>query len=130
MNETTSDTLQELLDAALRVLPEYADKLDRLVQSALSIWSQREKRPDSLTQSASVVVGRDLDVFLNMALLRLGREFLALSEPLRQWVNRMSAILEEAPISEVQQLELRLRLTELEVKFGTAGQLLKQLNVL
>src|SRR4051812_8271005 len=70
--------LTELLGVAMRILPEYADKLDRLAQSALTIWHQREKRPDSLSQQTSVIVGRDLDVLLNMALLRLGREFLGL----------------------------------------------------
>lgn len=122
--------LAELLEAATRLLPEYADKLGRLVQSALAIWDQRERHPDSASESVATVVGRDLDVFLNMALLRLGREFLGLSEPLRQWINKLSAVLEEGRLTDVQQMELRLRLTELEGKFGTAGQLLKQLNVL
>jgi|GEM_PF-3452294 len=122
--------LAELLEAATRILPEYAEKLDKLVQAALTIWDRREKLGIRYTKDIPAAVDRDLDPLLKAALLRLGREFLGLSEPLRQWINALSAVVEEGPISEVQRMELRLRLIELEGKFGTAGQLLKQLNVL
>lgn len=122
--------LTELLQAATRILPEYADKLDRMVQSALTIWDHREKQPSRYNQDVVAAIQRDLDPFLKAALNRLGDEFLGLSEPLRQWINKMSAVHEEGRLTEVQRMELRLRLTELEVKFQTAGRLLKQLNVL
>lgn len=122
--------LAELLATAGRVLPEYTDRLERMVQSIITVWGQREKRPDSLTQNTAVVVGRDLDVLQNVILLRIGREFLALSDPLRQWINKLSAVLEEGRLTSTQQMELRLRLTDLEVKFQTVGQLVKHLNLL
>jgi hypothetical protein len=110
--------LAELLEVANRLLPEYADKLDQLVKSALTIWDRRDP------------VSNQLPPLFKSALERVGREFTGLSEPLREWINKMSAVYEEGRITDLQRMELGLRLTELEVKFGTAGQLLKQLNVL
>ncbi|QJW94897.1 hypothetical protein [Frigoriglobus tundricola] len=81
-------------------------------------------------KEVAAAVGRDLDPFLQTALARLGDEFLAISEPLRWWITKLSAVHEEGRLTEVQRMELRLRLSELESKFQTAGQLLNQLNVL
>ena len=60
---------------------------------------------------------------------RLAKEFVALSGPMKAWITKLSAILEESRLTEVQRMELLLRLTELEVKYETAGLILKQLDV-
>lgn len=116
--------LAELLEAGMRVLIDYTDKLDRLVNSALTIWDRRENVGNQHTKDIAVAVQRDLDPFLRAALDRCGAEFVGLEEPLRQWITKLSATLEEGRLTEVQRMELRLRLTDLEVKFQTAGRLL------
>jgi hypothetical protein len=114
---------EELLAAADRVLPEYADKLDRLVQTVLTLSDRRDHPVDDPRLAA------DRERLLSAAIRRLGKEFWALANPLREWINRLSATLEERDISEVQRMELRLRLTELEMKYQTASETFSQLGV-
>jgi hypothetical protein len=110
--------LTELLETAVRLLPEYAGKLDRIVERALSIWDRRDP------------VSNNLFPLLKTALDRLGGEFRGLSEPLKQWIHKFSAAYEEGRLTEIQRMELGLRLIDLETKFQTAQTILRQLGVL
>ena len=103
----------KLLAAGIRVLNDYSSKLDRLVSSALTVSDHN--RNDRLR-----------DILLNS----LGSEFRAISEPLRWWIRKLSAVHEEGRVTEIQRMDLQLRLSELEVKFQTATLLLNHLNVL
>lgn len=112
--------LPQLLESALLVLPEYSDKLDRIVQSAVNIWDKRQKQPNKHTTDITAAAARDLDPLLHTALRGLSREMGGLVEPLKQWIHKLSAVLEEAKLTDLQRMELQLRLTELELKFQTA----------
>jgi len=101
--------LVELLEAADRVLPEFTPKLADLTQAALGAYPPRSEQHRAFIS-------------------RLGKEFLALAGPLREWIDKLSAVLEEGRLTEIQRLELLLRLTELEGKYQTADILLKQLG--
>ncbi|MBY0459012.1 MAG: hypothetical protein K2V38_16875 [Gemmataceae bacterium] len=103
--------LSETLDVGMRILSDYPDKLDRLVKDALALGDREDERSRMI---------RD----------RVGAEFRATAEPLKWWIHTLSAIHEEGRITEVQRMELRLRLSELESKFETANRVLKQLGVL
>jgi hypothetical protein len=140
MNRATkADTLEELLEAAARILPEYTEKLDRLVQFALALWDRWRKGERGSTDDSSVQdefarpvapIDRGFDPILKTTLQRLGGEFRGLAGPLREWIHRLSAVHEEGRVTEVQQIELRLRLTDLEGKFQTAQTVFGQLGVL
>lgn len=105
--------LAEALGTGMRVLTDYAPKLDRIIDAALNTNRQRN----------------DGEIY-RVALDRLGSEFLAILEPLRWWIVALSALHEEGRLTEPQRMELRLRLSELESKFQTANLLLEKLNVL
>ena len=47
-------------------------------------------------------------------------EFANLSFPLEEWIRKFSAAHEEGRLTDLQRMELRLRLTELESKYLTA----------
>jgi hypothetical protein len=61
-----------------------------------------------------------------VAIQRLLAELDDLTGPLREWIAKMSALLEEGRLTEPRRLELRLRLTELESKYQTATAVVGQ----
>jgi hypothetical protein len=115
-----TDELAELLAAASRVLPEYSDKLDSLVQNTVTLWQHSFRQtsyPPQLTDEENTLV--------KVTLKQRASEMSALEDPLGYWIDKLSAVLEEGPITEVERGELRLRLTELEVKYQTALEVFK-----
>lgn len=109
----TARGLAEMLETAGRILPEYAAKLEAMTQSALTAQSD-----DGRTTA-----------FSRAYAFRIGKEFVALTGPLKEWITKLSAVLDEGRLTEVQRMELLLRLTELEVKYETAGQIMDRLGV-
>ncbi len=113
-------------DLATRLLPEYAEKLDRLVQSVLTVWDRREKKGNKYTQDVRVAAVRDLDPLLRTALDQFADEFNRLDGPVRELIHLGSAIHEEGRATDLERLELRLRLSEAEAKYLSAKAILAQ----
>jgi hypothetical protein len=117
----------ELLEASLRVLPEYAAKLDRLVQAVLEV-QDRWPGPKDQIWVGDVFFHEDPNPLLRAVLEGLSREMAGLDDALKQWIQRLSALHEEGRLNDVQRLELRLRLTELELKYHTARDVFAKLK--
>lgn len=125
---TATNESTYLLEASMRVLPEYADKLDRIVQTVLKIWDSREKQGIRYTKDISAAAARDLDPLLRATLAGVSREMNGLFGPLKEWIHKLSAVLEEGRLTDIQRMELRLRLTELELKLQTAIDVFNQFS--
>ncbi len=129
LSHRSDDKASDLWAFALQILPEYSEKLDRLVQTVLLIWDRRDKKLLKNTADIPASIGRDLDPLLRIALEQLFEEFVRLSFPLEEWIQKFSAAHEEGRLTDLQRLELRLRLTELESKYKTARTIFAQLGI-
>ncbi len=114
-----SPSVSEVLEAAYRILPEYSEKLDRIVQHAIAISQQYAAQPGLLHRQ-----------LISLSVARWIYEMNALADPIGYWIDKLSAVLEEGRITEVQRAELRLRLTEFEVKYQTAVAVFDKLQYL